>query len=116
MIREFSHKKEVYQKMLKQEGYTVKSLEVAAQYIYTGLSSQEQEELAALFYSSIEQVFKDLHRDYAGMVLAKLSPAFLGRPQDKAEFEQIVANLGDSNPHFRNSLAVELEALRKIIE
>jgi len=37
MIRDFDSKKEIYTKMLTQKGYSVKSLEVAGEYIYTGL-------------------------------------------------------------------------------
>jgi len=57
MIRDFDHKKEIFTKMLTQKGYSVKSLEVAGEYIYTGLEEQEREALADLFYESIQSVF-----------------------------------------------------------
>ena len=58
MIRDFDHKKQVFQKMLTQKGYTVKSLEVAGEFIYTGLNEEQLAELADMFYQSIETVFQ----------------------------------------------------------
>lgn len=57
-------------------------MEEASNYIYCGLTRAQKIELAEMFFSDIEKVFLDLHRDYAQVVLLKLSPAFLGRKQD----------------------------------
>ena len=65
-----------------QNGYNVKTLEEGAKYIYNGLDQSQKEHLADLYFAQIEKAFAELHRDYAEMLLMKLTPAFLGREKD----------------------------------
>ena len=79
MIPDFEHKVSLYQKFFAQDGYNVKSLEEGAKYIYHGLDLEQKEKLADMYFAQIEKAFAELHRDYAEMLLMKLTPAFLAR-------------------------------------
>lgn len=82
MIPDFEHKLAVYNKFFNQDGYNVKTLEEGAKYIYLGLSQDQKEKLADVFFNRIEKAFEELHRDYAQMLLMKLTPVFLARDKD----------------------------------
>jgi len=94
----------------------VKTLEEAGKWIYNSLSLTQQEHLAELYFDYLENVFKTLHRDYAEMVLTRLSPVFLGRTKDLTSFQNILTTVGSSNTHFANLLKGEIHSLSILIE
>jgi hypothetical protein len=51
MLPDFEHKKEILNKFLKQDGYTVKSLEEAGKYLFHGLELAQKEILADIYMS-----------------------------------------------------------------
>jgi hypothetical protein len=68
--------------MLNQEGYSVKQIIEAGQYIYSGLTTEQKETLATKFYAKIEEIFVTKHRDYAEAVFTSICPSFLARDLD----------------------------------
>lgn len=115
-VPDFAYKKERFTKFLNQEGFGVKSMEEAGKYINVGLSQEQKEELADLFYAEIEKVFATKHRDYAEMVLVKLSPASLARDKDLEAYQAILERIGDSNNHFKNLVKIQINTIKLIQE
>ena len=108
-IPHWDHKKKVYQNMLDQNDYTVKTVEDAGKYIYCSLSFELMAELADIYYAQIHQVFKDKHRDYAEMVFTKLNPSFLGRQKDIDAHNSLLTEVGDSNNHLKNLILTQIQ-------
>lgn len=93
-----------------------KQLEASAKHFYDYSNRGQCEQFADRFLASVEQVFKQQHRDYALQFFAHLAPTFLRRYEDLERMKEIQkrVNQGD-NTSFKVVLDNEIELLESLL-
>ena len=87
----------------------------AMKWFYEPSKSENMKKYADKFFSNIDNIFKDKHRDYAEKFIVNLQPLDLGREEDKEAFEKLYNSTDISRSHFRKYLKIAIEDLEDII-
>ena len=73
------------------------------------------EEYGDKFYDSLNDIFKNKHRDYAEEFITRLRPIRLAREEDLKKLEDIYEAAEEDRTHFKKYLKITIEDLEDII-